>query len=456
MKPPGDPADEATEAVDTHAQRPDRLPVDAARCLLMLVSADGTPRTIEVGAHGDVTFGRDVGATVRVDEPGVSRLHARVFRRDGAVVLEDLDSRNGTFVNDAKLRNARQELTGGNRVRIGSAEVLVAIVRALPALSGPPSHPSVAGTSVVVADPEMQRVMSVVRRLATMPTTCLILGETGVGKDVVARAIHAESPRASKPFVRLNCAATPEGLLESELFGHERGAFTGADRRKTGYVEAAAGGTLFLDEVGELPVALQAKLLQFLERRTISRVGSTEEIQVDVRVVAATHRRLDDEAARGTFREDLYYRLATFTLSIPPLRERKSEVLPLASRFAEELAARLGRTPPVIADETARMLTAYEWPGNVRELRNAIEHAFVLVDDTDGVLQPEHLPRPVRAARPGPQGPTGELADRLSSVERSNIVAALAAEEGNRTRAAKRLGISRRALLYKLQKHGID
>jgi two-component system, NtrC family, response regulator AtoC len=455
MSRPVAPAGDATEGVETKAQRPTDLPGDATRCLLLVVSPDGATRTIEVTAQADVTFGRDATATVRIDEASVSRLHARVFRHQGATILEDLDSRNGTVVNDAKLRNARQELVGGNRIRIGPAEVLVAAVRALPALTGPATQPSVPGSSVVVADPEMQRVMSVVRRLGALPTTCLILGETGVGKDVVARGIHAASPRASKPFVRLNCAATPEGLLESELFGHERGAFTGADRRKIGYVEAATEGTLFLDEVGELPIGLQAKLLHFLEHRRISRVGSTEEIEVDVRVLAATHRRLEEEVSRGRFREDLYYRLAAFTLHVPPLRERKSEVLPLASRFAEELAARLGRTPPTVSDDAARALQAYDWPGNVRELRNAIEHAFVLVDEGAAAILPDHLPPPVRAAYRASRGSAGELSDRMSAVERSNIVAALEAEEGNRTRAAKRLGISRRALLYKLQKHGL-
>jgi transcriptional regulator with PAS, ATPase and Fis domain len=448
MTRPGDEHTGATEVADTAGVAPDGGD-DAARCLLVVVAADGATRTIELEPNGEVTFGRDEAATVRVDEARVSRMHARVIRKDGAVIVEDLGSRNGTLVNETKLQNAKQELVGGNRIRVGGTEVLVALVRALPRVADA-EHDADHGPGVVVADPEMQRVMTVARRLASMPTTCLILGETGVGKDVVARTIHATSSRARQPFVRLNCAATPDGLLESELFGHERGAFTGADRRKRGYVEAADRGTLFLDEVGELPLALQAKLLHFLEHRTITRVGSTDEIAVDVRVIAATHRALKDEVEAGKFREDLYYRLAAFTLSVPPLRERKGEILLLARHFCEEFAARLDRPAPRLGPGTSELLLAYDWPGNVRELKNAIEHAFVLVDDA---ILPEHLPEGVRGAAAGKR--VSVLGEQLSSVERANIVAALDAEKGNRTRAAKRLGISRRALLYKLTKHGL-
>lgn len=449
MPRPSTEFDAATEAGETAL--PD---AGLARCFLVVVGADGSTRTLEL-TNGEVTIGRDPTATVRVDEPRVSRLHARVFRRAGAVILEDLGSRNGTRIDDAELKNARQELSGGSRIAIGSVEVLVAMVRAMPRGTNLGASAGDHGPSVVIADPEMQRVMSVARRLGQTPTTCLILGETGVGKDVVARTIHAESMRASAPFVRFNCAATPQGLMESELFGHERGAFTGADRRRTGYVEAAAGGTLFLDEVGELPLALQAKLLHFLEHHTITRVGSTQELRVDVRILAATHRALEQEARAGRFREDLYYRLAAFTLVVPPLRERKSEVPLLAEFFAVEFAQRFGRATPRIAESTAHVLSAHTWPGNVRELKNAIEHAFVLADET---ISPEHLPQaitqgvaPLQAARG-----SGALDHQLSAVERANIVAALEAENNNRTRAAKRLGISRRALIYKLHKHGLS
>jgi two-component system, NtrC family, response regulator AtoC len=443
----------ATEAANTGSMDASRLLLDgASRCLLVVVSADGATRTLELTPGVEITIGRDESATVRVDETRVSRMHARIFRRDGAVIVEDMGSRNGTRINDAKLVNARQELVGGNRIRVGTTEILVAMIRALPPTQERASDGAAASRSVVVADPEMQRVMSVAQRLGASPTTCLILGETGVGKDILARTIHAASARARKPFVRFNCASTPEGLLESELFGHERGAFTGADRKKLGYVEAAAEGTLFLDEVGELSTSLQAKLLHFLEHRTINRVGSTEEIAVDVRVLAATHRRLKEEVSAGRFREDLYYRLAAFTLDIPPLRERVSEILLLAEHFARELAVRFGRRAPNLDPRAGQMLLTHDWPGNVRELRNAVEHAFVLADDT---ILPEHLPETLRGVAASSRS-TGALVGQLDAVERSNIVAALEAENGNRTRAAERLGISRRALIYKLHKHGIS
>jgi transcriptional regulator with PAS, ATPase and Fis domain len=444
--------DGATEVANTGSMDAARLLLEGSlRCLLVVVSADGSTRTLELEPTKEVTIGRDEAATIRVDESKVSRLHARIFRRDGAVVLEDLDSRNGTRINDVKLVNARQELVGGNRIRVGSAEILVAMIRALPHTPAKSPEEASESRSVVVADPEMQRVMSVAQRLGATPTTCLILGETGVGKDILARTIHAHSARADKAFIRFNCAATPAGLIESELFGHERGAFTGADKRKLGYVEAAAGGTLFLDEVGELSQPLQAKLLHFLEHKSINRVGSTEEIAVDVRVLSATHRALKDEVSAGRFRQDLYYRLAAFTLSIPPLRERTSEILLLAEHFARDQALRQGRRVPRLDPLASQALLAHDWPGNVRELRNAIEHAFVLADD---IILVEHLPEEIRGTES--VGRRGALVGQLDAVERSNIVAALEAENGNRTRAAERLGISRRALIYKLHKHGIS
>jgi len=449
----GRPTDELsapTEAADTEATlaRPE-LPL---RVLLLVAVGDGSTRTLTLEPNVEITIGRDEAATISINDSRVSRHHARITLRDGAPIVEDLGSRNGTRVNDAKLVKARQELMGGHRVLIGPAEILVAQFRTLPGAPGAVPGDRDPDRTIVVADPEMQRVMGIARRLGQLPTTCLILGETGVGKDVVARTIHASSNRADAPFVRFNCNATPAGLIESELFGHERGAFTGADRRRRGYVETAAGGSLFLDEVGELPAALQAKLLQFLEHKTITRVGSTEQLSVDVRVIAATHRALKDEVLAGHFREDLYYRLSSFTLAVPPLRDRKGEILPLARQFAAEIARRFSRDVPSISSETADLLTAHDWPGNVRELRNAIEHALVLASD---VILPGHLPVGLAAAPVRAAGSGAKLDERLAEVERRDIQAALEAENGNRTRAARRLGISRRALLYKLQKYGL-
>jgi transcriptional regulator with PAS, ATPase and Fis domain len=287
--------------------------------------------------------------------------------------------------------------------------------------------------------------------------TVLILGETGVGKELVAEALHEQSARASGPLVRLNCASLPDTLLESELFGYERGAFTGADRRKIGYLETAHGGSLFLDEIGEMPLALQAKLLRVLEQRTIVRVGGTAEVPVDVRLIAATHRNLEEESRAGRFREDLYFRISTFTLAVPPLRDRRDDILPLAEHFARSFAAELRQPPPALGEEVRRVLLGYRWPGNVRELRNAIERAVVMSGGAG--LSPDHLPERVRAAAPPrvlePAGDGIDMREHIADIERAAIVEALEATGGNQTHAAERLGVSRRALIHKLEKYGL-
>ncbi|MGE5182276.1 MAG: sigma 54-interacting transcriptional regulator [Acidobacteriota bacterium] len=305
----------------------------------------------------------------------------------------------------------------------------------------------------IVIDPQMQRVYELVRKVANHPLTVLVYGETGVGKEVIAAAIHRASDRKAGPLVRLNCASLPDTLLESELFGHEKGAFTGADRKKHGYFEVAAGGTLFLDEVGELSPATQAKLLRVLEVRTITRVGGTDEIAVDVRVVCATNRDLDAEVARGAFRSDLLFRISGFTILVPPLRDRPAEIVPLARAFA---GPQLALSP---AAEDA--LQHYPWPGNVRELRNAIERARVVC--SEGTIELEDLPDRVRELR-GPPRVAGlalpldgqrDVRDHITALEREAIVAALAACGGSQTKAAKQLGISRRALIYRMERHGL-
>jgi DNA-binding NtrC family response regulator len=303
-------------------------------------------------------------------------------------------------------------------------------------------------------DPAMKRVYSLVDRVAGSPMTVLILGETGVGKELIAEAIHRRSSRRAGPFIRLNCAALPEQLLESELFGYERGAFTGADRRKVGFLEAASGGTLFLDEIGEMPPALQAKLLRVLERRAITRVGGTAEIEVDVRSVAATHRDLEAEVRDGRFRQDLLFRIGGFTLAIPPLRDRPTEIIPLAEHFARAAAAEVGRPVPALDDDARAALYAYAWPGNVRELKNAIERALVVCDDTITAADlPERLSDAAQRVRP--IAPASDVRGHLLEVERTAIIAALEAEHDNQTRAARRLGVSRRTLIYKMEKYGL-
>jgi len=299
----------------------------------------------------------------------------------------------------------------------------------------------------IVVDPKMQHVMSIVARVAPSTITVLVVGETGVGKEVIAEAIHRQGPRARGPFVRLNCAALAEGLVESELFGHEPGAFTGAAGAKRGHVEVAGGGTLFLDEVGELALGTQAKLLRVLEQRRVVRVGGVRELPVDVRIICATHRDLEAEVARGRFREDLYFRIGAFVIPVPPLRDRRPEIGPLATWFATELSAkRVTFDPAALA-----MLEAYDWPGNVRELRNTIERALVFADRR---IEPQHLPERVAAAGGAAGGPQ-DLHHRVAGVERQAVVDALAAAGGKQAKAAKALGISRFAMMRLMDKHDL-
>ncbi len=252
----------------------------------------------------------------------------------------------------------------------------------------------------------------------------------------------------------LNCAALPETLLESELFGHERGSFTGADRRKIGFFEAADGGTLFLDEIGDMPLTLQAKLLRVLERKVITRVGGTTEVPTDARLIAATHRDLDADVRAGRFRQDLLFRIGGFTLMVPPLRDRAAEIVPLAEHFARLTAIEQGRSVPAFADDARDALTGYAWPGNVRELRNAIERALVLcADKITATDLPDRLSDNGQRVRPVTNA--ADMRGHLAEVERAAIVAALDAETNNQTRAARRLGLSRRALIYKMEKYGL-
>ena len=288
----------------------------------------------------------------------------------------------------------------------------------------------------------MNRLCQMIKRVAAMPSTVLLQGESGVGKEVAARALHSMSPRAQRPFVPVNCGAISPELIESELFGHAKGAFTGASEAHHGLFYYARGGTLFLDELAELPLPMQAKLLRVLEDRMIRPVGSTREIPVDIRIVAATNRNLADEARQGRFRQDLFYRLDVVNIVIPPLRQRREDILPLAKHFAAQLASHLGLPAVPLDDDIVARLQTYDWPGNVRELKNLVERSLIL-----GCF-------PLDALSEAGVKETAASAAALDAVEKSHILEVLAASGGNKSEAARRLGVSRKTVERKLAQWG--
>lgn len=302
-------------------------------------------------------------------------------------------------------------------------------------------------------------VLTQATRVAGTETTVLLTGESGTGKEVIARYIHHASRRRGGPFIAINCAALPDQLLESELFGHERGAFTGATSAKPGRIEQASGGVLFLDEVGEMALAVQAKLLRVLEEREFMRLGSTRVMKADIRLIAATNRDLPAAMARGEFREDLYYRLGVFDIALPPLRDRREDILELAEMFLKDIGDTVGRPATGLARDAREQLLSYHWPGNVRELRNAIERAVILVDGGD--IHREHLPFAATKTAPPAQPLTAETPSiplggvNLEEIERSLVLKALAQARFNKTRAAKLLGLTRGQLYSRIDKYGL-
>ncbi|HSO31415.1 MAG TPA: sigma-54 dependent transcriptional regulator [Labilithrix sp.] len=328
--------------------------------------------------------------------------------------------------------------------------------------------PALDDSDLVGDSPAMQEVFATIRKVAPTTSTVLVRGETGTGKELVARALHANSPRKDEAFVTVHCAALPETLLESELFGHEKGAFTGAAQRKPGRIELAHKGTLFLDEIGDVPRSVQVKLLRVIQERELERVGGTQTVRVDVRIVAATHRDLEAMVASGEFREDLFYRLAVVPVTIPPLRERAGDAARLARHFVGELGKSM--RPGIRIDEDAvALLAAQSWPGNVRQLQNFVERLVVLADGervTRADVERELSRVPSSMSR-GPAGtdsfpPGGTTGARLSldvrrkETERETLVKALAQVGNNRTRAARLLEVSRRTLYNKLKEHGLE
>jgi transcriptional regulator with PAS, ATPase and Fis domain len=415
-------------------------------------------RTFDLPPGAEVTLGRDESNHLRIDHPSVSRRHA-VLHLGPPIVIEDLGGANGTFVGDRAHADLTAKTQKLRRLERETAELAIGETVLLGVVSVVVRHGQDAmADGVIIEDANMRVLHAQAERAAAAIISVLLLGETGVGKEVLARSIHARSPRAEAPFIGINCAAFSESLLEGELFGYEKGAFTGATQARPGLIEAADRGTVFLDEIGELPPATQAKFLRVLEERAVLRIGARASRPVDVRFVAATNRDLESEVRGGRFREDLYYRLNGISLTIPPLRDRPGEIEPLARSFVRAACRQLERSPLALAEETMRLLRAHMWPGNVRELKNVIERAVVLCPES--TIGPEYLPAAVTAARASaaqkPHAPASVEVEperfqaQLASLERARIVEALGRCGGNQTQAAKLLGVSRRTLVARL------
>ncbi len=414
---------------------------------------------------GGVRLGRGADCDLVLDHPSVSRHHVRIGpgRNEAeALEVEDLGSSNGSQLSGVPLAPGRPlPLPQGASLVIGE---LVAVLRRLPRATTPlptsatkqPGEPR----AQILATPGLRDVLAMVDRAAPSELPVLIQGETGAGKEHIAERLVRGSPRAARPFLRINVAAMSPTLIESELFGHERGAFTGADRKKTGLFESASGGTVFLDEIGDLPLSLQAKLLRVLEERAVWPVGADRPVPIDVRFLAATHHDLPAAVEAGRFRRDLYYRLCGVRIALPPLRERRADVEPLAEHFLAQAATALSLTaPPSLSAAARAALAAHDWPGNVRELRFACERAVVLAGP--GPITPEHLqlesPPPLAATPPfpSPTASSSNLTNDEADSERQRILRALEQCAGNQTQAARLLGISRGTLVARLDQYNL-
>jgi transcriptional regulator with GAF, ATPase, and Fis domain len=437
----------------------------------------------ELPNGGGLTIGRSRKCDLCIDHPSVSREHA-VFYGSAPVTVEDLGSTNGTTIAGLRIgARSRVPIERGQVIAIGAA---VIVIRAALESTPPPLPPAnrvgqpkidYGHPSVIVVDDGMRELYRVVDLVGKGDLSVILLGETGSGKDVIADAIHRRSTRGGAAYVRVNCAALPDALLESELFGYERGAFTGAVQAKPGLLEVADGGTLFLDEIAELPLAMQAKLLRVLESREVTRVGGLKSRAIDTRFICATNRDLVSLVRLGGFRQDLYFRLNGISLVIPPLRQRRAEIAPLAQAFVVHACRDAGRTQVPITAEAMRQLEAHDWPGNVRELRNVIERAVTLC--TGSAIDIHHLPPPElnfglsttlestqRAIMPAPGDSSSGAMDTTplglhdaarraaQTIERRRIAEAMDRCGGNQTRAAQLLQISRRTLVARLTEYG--
>jgi len=424
----------------------------------------------------EVRIGRSREAELQLPDPSVSRFHARVFRVGQQFFLADTGSRNGTHadgkpVTQLPLQDGRTFQVGPFHIHFlqasgppGSGEEPTAV-----SLPGGPPQPSTTTTrglaprlrandgapiehpfGLVGGSPGIRKLIETIRRVAHSDVPVLIEGETGSGKELVARGIHGESDRGERPFVVVNCGAISPELVESELFGHEKGSFTGATAQRKGAFELAHQGTIFLDEIGELPVPLQPKLLRALEQKEIKRVGGNDTILADVRVLAATHRNLREEIARKAFREDLYFRIGAITVPVPPLRDRREDIPAIARHFLDEMA---GRPIPRLSPDALDALISHDWPGNARELRNAVQRAVVMGEGPELNAVDFSFLRRDAGSSADPAGIDG--LSRWEQAERTNILAELARQNGNKTKTARELGIAKSTLFEKLRKYRI-
>jgi transcriptional regulator with PAS, ATPase and Fis domain len=449
------------------------MPEPKNQARLLFKSPEGEERVQPLGES--TRLGRAANGEVVLPGSAVSRRHALIQRgSDGEYILTDLGSANGTSVNDEEVL-LPVVLRDGDRIEISGFELF---------FSGDPSRDAGlerGDTLFTTADvtlndapgggdgrvqiigggPRMLEVLSQVGHAAQSNIPILITGETGTGKELVARAIHESSPRAAGVFVPINCSALPEALLESELFGHRKGSFTGAQQDRAGLFEAAQGGTVFLDEIGELPLAMQPKLLRFLQDGEVRRIGDVEPRRVDARVISATNRNLLGEIQAGTFREDLYFRLSTFTIELPPLRERREDIPLLAERLLRRQAARQGKRVRGIGPPALEALSSYTWPGNVRDLENEIARAVAVIEDGARVsidnLSHRILGSGASGAGAEPtDAPVGsDLKGATADFERKHIAAVLEEHDDNVSRAAEALGLSRGGLHKKLKELGL-
>jgi DNA-binding NtrC family response regulator len=427
------------------------------RRVALLIFCDAESQVVPLSEGAPVVVGRGTPSEIVVSDNSISLQHARFVLQDGRISVTDLDSRNGTFLRGSRIREA--ELDAGDELQMGRARVIVAATARTEALAG--EEPVASADDLVVESDKMKQLYRDAARAAPAELPVLILGETGAGKEHVAIAIHREGPRREKPFVVVNCAAIPPGLLESTLFGHERGAFTGAAGRAIGMFERAHGGILFLDEIGELPIGAQAALLRAIETGRIYRVGASTEVAIDARIVAATHCDLEAMVEDGSFRRDLFYRLSGVVLKVPPLRERPEEIAALSRYFLAKARREWRTSAPTLTADALRALESYSWPGNVRQLRHAVERAALL--GGDGAISSAQLPDYVTLTLPGPGGEQSpkkhsiELAlrEQLQRYERSLIEDALRRAAGNRQVAAKLLRIPLRTLFRRIQACGV-